>query len=143
MATDLSDAGLLAVNGAMMAAPAGDKFVARAYERASALLNSEKMFFTRIGPYLLAELAVEMGVDTVNLMPPGFLSPVSWMNTGSLLQPYETVIARPEIRDAVNMHVYTEMWRLLGLGLDRPPKPETFLGRLYVDHFGEEQAFDG
>jgi hypothetical protein len=27
------------------------------------------------------------------------------------------------------------MWRLLGLGLDQPPDPGTFLGRLYADHF--------
>ncbi|HEV8015050.1 MAG TPA: hypothetical protein VGP48_05935 [Stellaceae bacterium] len=135
VATEISDAGLVSLNGAMMAAPAGDAFVRRAYERAAALLKSDKMFFTRIGPYLLAELVAEMGTDSVELMPPGFLSPVSWMNTGSLLQPYQTVMARPKIRDAANLHVYTEMWRLLGLGLDQPPDPGTFLGRLYADHF--------
>ena len=138
VATELSDAGLVSLNGAMMAAPAGDAFVARAYERAAALLKADTMFFTRIGPYLLAELVAEMGSDVVELMPPGFLSPISWMNTGSLLQPYERVAARPEMSDAVNLHVYTEMWRLLGLGLDQPPGAESFLGRLYAQHFDEE-----
>jgi hypothetical protein len=127
VSTELSDAGLVSLNGAMMAAPARDPFVARAYERAAALLKSDKMFFTRIGPYLLAELVAEMGSGVVELMSPGFLSPISWMNTGSLLQPYESVAARPAMRDAVNLHVYTEMWRLLGLGLDAPPNRETFI----------------
>jgi hypothetical protein len=140
VSTEISDAGLVNLNGAIMAAPAGDKFVARAYERASTLLKSDKMFFTRIGPYLLAEIITEMGVDSIEQMPLNFLSPVSWMNTGSLLQPYQAVFARPEMRKATNLHVYTEMWRLLGLGLDRPPGPETFLGRLYANHFGEQRT---
>jgi hypothetical protein len=140
VSTELSDAGLVSLNGAMMAAPAGDAFVGRAYERACVLLKSDKMFFTRIGPYLLAELVAEMGSDAVELMPPGFLSPISWMNTGSLLQPYDAVAARPAMRDAINLHVYTEMWRLLGLGLDAPPGPETFLGRLYTRHFEEART---
>lgn len=115
--------------------------MARAYQRACVLLAAnDRMFFTRIGPYLLAELVIEMGVDGIELMPPGFLSPVSWMNTASLLQPFERMMAREDMRQAVNLHVYTEMWRTLGLGLDRPPEPDTFIGRLYAHHFGEENA---
>jgi Glycosyltransferase sugar-binding region containing DXD motif len=134
---EITDAGLVTLNGAIMAAEAGDPFVTRAYDRARELLASGKdMFFTRIGPYLLAEVALELGVDTIEIMPPGFLSPISWMNAASLLQPFETLMARQEFRDAVNVHVYTEMWRTLGLGLDVPPGSETFLGRLYADHFG-------
>jgi hypothetical protein len=135
VSTETSDAGLITLNGAMMAAPSGDKFLAIACERADGLLRSPDMFFTRIGPYLIAEIFAEMGTDSLELMPLGFLSPVDWMNTGSLLQPYEKVAARPEFRNAVNLHVYTEMWRTLGLGLDRPPHPATYLGRLYADHF--------
>ncbi|MBX9823531.1 MAG: hypothetical protein K2Y27_00915 [Xanthobacteraceae bacterium] len=134
--TELSDAGMINLNGAIMAAPAHDPFVGRAYERACELLKSEEMFFTRVGPYLLAEGVVEMGADSIELMPLGFLSPVNWMNTGFLLQPHEAVSARLDVRAATNLHVYTEMWRMLGLGLDRPPPPETFLGRLYADAFG-------
>jgi hypothetical protein len=141
ISTELTDAGLITLNGAIMAAPAGDEMVTRAYERARAILSSnDKMFFTRIGPYLLAEVALEFGVDKIELMPPRFLSPVSWMNTASLLQPFDVVMARQEFRQAVNIHVYTEMWRTLGLGLDRPPGAETFLGRLYADHFGEQSS---
>ena len=136
--TELSDAGIINLNGALMAAPARDPFVARAYERACDLLKSEKLFFTRIGPYLLAELVAEMGAGSIELMRLGFLSPVNWMNTGFLLEPYETVSAKLNIKGATNLHVYTEMWRMLGLGLDRPPPPETFLGRLYADAFGAE-----
>ncbi len=63
--TEISDAGLVTLNGAIMAAPAGDAMMERAYERASALLGAkDKMFFTRVGPYLLAEMALEFGVDS-------------------------------------------------------------------------------
>ncbi len=62
--TEISDAGLVTLNGAIMAAPAGDAMMERAYQRASALLGAkDKMFFTRVGPYLLAELALEFGVE--------------------------------------------------------------------------------
>jgi len=139
--TEFTDAGLVTLNGAIMAAPAGDEIVLRAYERARAILSSdEKMFFTRIGPYLLAEILLEFGIESVELMPPGFLSPISWMNTASLLMPYDEVMSRHQFQQAVNVHVYTEMWRMLGLGLDRPPDSKTFLGRLYADHFPEDAA---
>lgn len=139
ISTEISDAGLVTLNGALMAAPAGDPFVTRAYERADQLLRSEDMFFTRIGPYLLAELMCEAGVETIDLMPPGFLSTVYWMNTAVLLKPYDEVMARPEMRDMVNIHVYTEMWRMLGLGLDKPPSKDTFLGKLYADLIGDDE----
>jgi hypothetical protein len=139
ISTEATDAGLITLNGAMMAAPAGDEMVIRAYERARTLLSSrDRMFFTRIGPYLLAEIVLELGVDKIELMPLGFLSPISWMNTASLLQPFERIMARPEFQQAINVHVYTEMWRTLGLGLDQPPGSDTFLGRLYAEHCGEE-----
>jgi hypothetical protein len=138
--TEISDAAFVTLNGAIMAAPAGDPFVARASERARELLSdSNEMFFTRIGPYLLAELVLEIGVDKIELMPPSFLSPVSWINAASLLQPFDVIMARPDIREAINLHVYTETWRTVGLGLDRPPHPTSFLGRLYFDRFGEEE----
>jgi hypothetical protein len=140
VSTEITDAGLTTLNGAIMAAPAGDALIGRAYERACELLRSDDMFFTRIGPYLLAELLVEAGVESMQLMPPNFLSAVFWMNTAVLLEPYEAVVRRPAMRDAVNLHVYTEMWRLLGLGLDAPPSEETFLGRLYADRFGRDEV---
>lgn len=138
ISTELSDAGLVTLNGAIMAAPAGQAFIGRAYERASELLRSDEMFFTRIGPYLLAELLVESGVESMALMPPNFLSAVFWMNAAHLLDPYDSFMQRLQKLDAVNLHAYTEMWRMLGLGLDRPPGPETFLGKLYVERFGEQ-----
>lgn len=139
--TEISDAAVVTLNGAIMAAPAGDPFLARAYDRAVSLLSSsERFFFTRIGPYLLAELLIEMGVHHIELLPPGFLGPVSWLNAASLLQPFEVMMARQDVRQAVNLHVYTETWRALGLGLDCPPSPATFLGRLYYHHFGREKS---
>ena len=134
ISTELSDAGTVTLNGAMMAAPAGDPFVAVAYERARDLLLGDDMFFTRIGPYLLAELIIDRGVNAIDLAPLGFLSPINWMNTGSLLQPFEAVSGRPEFKNASNLHVYTEMWRILGLGLDKPPAATTYLGKLYEHH---------
>ena len=143
ISTEISDAGLITLNGAIMAAPAGHAFVERAYERACELLRADGVFFTRIGPYLLAELLLESGVDAMDLMPPNFLSAVFWMNTGDLLEPYETIERRLRERDAVNLHAYTEMWRMLGLGLDKPPGVETFLGKLYAEKFGADAPHSG
>lgn len=140
VSTELSDADTVTLNGALMAAPARHPFVAQAYERAQKLLHDGDMFFTRIGPYLLGELIAELGVTSVELAPLGFLGPVNWMNTGSLLQPFETVAARPAFREAANLHVYTEMWRILGLGLDKPPPAKTYLGRLYRHHCVDPEA---
>ena len=136
ISTEVTDAGIVGVNGAMMAAPAGDAFLEKAYERARELLKSDEMFFTRIGPHLLAELLVEEKADEFELMGTRFLNPVPWMRASLLLQPYEIVAARPEIRDAVNLHVYTETWRRIGLELKQPPAEETFLGHLYGQYFG-------
>jgi hypothetical protein len=135
ISTEITDAGLITMNGAIMAAPAGHALMGRAYERACELIKAESVFFTRIGPYLLAELLVEAGVHTMSLMPPNFLSAVFWMSTGNLLQPYDDFMRRLQEKDIVNLHVYTEMWRMLGLGLEKPPGAETFIGRLYREHF--------
>jgi hypothetical protein len=139
ISTEISDAGLTTLNGAIMAAPAGHAFVERAYERAIELVRADDVFYTRIGPHLLAELLVEAGVETMELMPPHFLTAVFWMNTGDLLDPYESFLQRLKEHEPFNLHAYTEMWRLLGLGLDKPPGRETFLGRLYSDHFGGDE----
>jgi hypothetical protein len=139
VSTEISDAGLITPNGAMMAAPAGADIMERAYDRASALILSGDMYFARIGPQLLGEILADGGLEDAFLMPPGFLSPVSWMNTGTLLRPHDEVMARQEMKNIVNMHVYTEMWRMLGLGLDRPPLESTFLGRLYAEKFGARE----
>jgi hypothetical protein len=128
------------LNGAMMAAPAGDALMARAYQRARVLLAAnDRMFFTRIGPYLLAELVIEMGVDGIELMPP-FPEP-------GLLDEHRFPAPALRADDGARGHAsgrqstrLTEMWRTLGLGLDRPPEPDTFIGRLYAHHFGEENA---
>lgn len=143
ISTEFSDAGLVTLNGAIMAAPARHAFVGRAYERACELLRAEDVFFTRIGPYLLAELLVECGVESMSLMPPYFLSAVFWMNTADLLHPYESLMQRLKGHDVVNLHIYTEMWRMLGLGLDKPPGRATFLGRLYAEHFDKEASDAG
>jgi hypothetical protein len=136
ISTEVSDAGLVTLNGAIMAAPARHPFMERAYERACELINADGVFFTRIGPYLLAELLVEAGVDSMTLMPTNFLSAVFWMSTANLLQPYEDFARRLREQEVVNLHVYTEMWRMLGLGLDQPPSAATYLGRLYEERFG-------
>lgn len=138
VSSDTIDAGLFALNGAIMAAPAHSAFVTCAYERSLELLHGKELVFTRIGPHLLAELLLEFGVDTLEVMPPNFLSAISWMNTATLLHPYDSVMARLEACGAVNLHVYTEMWRMLGLGLDAPPAPDTFLGHLYAQYFPDE-----
>ncbi len=140
ISTEIIDAGLVGINGAMMAARAGDAFLEEAFERARKLLKSDEMFFTRIGPYLLAELLVEELAEDFELMSTIFLNPVPWMHASLLLQPYEVVVARPEIRNAVNLHVYTETWRRIGLDLGHPPGEETFLGRLYRRFTGADET---
>jgi hypothetical protein len=139
--TEIADAGLAQVCGGIMAAPAGDELVVRAYERARAILAADReMVFTRVGPYLLAEVVLEIGVDKVEIMPPSFLGPISAMNAAFLFQPLDLVMAHRGFQDLVNIHIYTEMWRILGFAFDRPPSPQTFLGRLYADHLIEEDS---
>lgn len=142
VSTEWTDAGFVTLNGAIMAAPAGDPFVERAYERASELLATNEMFFTRIGPYLIAELIVEMGVSCTDIAPMGFLSPIGPMNTSVLFGPHAALAGRPDFKNALNLHVYTEVWRVLGLGPTRPPAPEAYLGHLYARHCGEEVPTD-
>ena len=137
VSTEWTDAGFVTLNGAIMAAPAGDPFVERAYERASELLASREMFFTRIGPFLIAEMIVEMGLSCTEISPIGFLGPVGPMNTSVLFGPHAQVAERREFKDALNLHVYTEVWRVLGLGPNRPPAPDTYLGHLYARHCGQ------
>jgi hypothetical protein len=137
--TEFSDAGVATVTGSIMAAPAGDEFAVRAYDRARALLADRNMFFTRIGPYLLAELVLEMGIEKVEIMPPQFLGPITPMNAALLFQPFNLVAARKDFQQLINIHAYTEIYRVFGFALDQPPDPESFIGRLYADQFPEAE----
>ena len=130
VATEVSDAGILGTNGAMMAAPAGCRTQREALRRARALLDSGNLQFARIGPVLLAEIFAAEGLQGYRLLPPDFLNPLGWMETGALLSPFTAFVARPGLAQARNIHVYTETWRLIGLSLDRPPEGDAFLATL-------------
>jgi len=131
IASEWTDAGLIGPNGAMMAAPANDPLQRTALETAQELLASGEMHFARIGPELLAELLGDGGAQGYQVLPPHFLNPIGWMETGRLLQPFETTRRIEVLQKAHNLHVYTETWRLIGLGLTRPPEGGGFLPTLY------------
>ncbi len=131
ISTELSDAGLIGLNGAMMAAPAGDHLQADALIRATRLLDEGGSHFARVGPELLAELIGDGGTQGYTLLPTDFLNPVGWMETGTLLRPFAEIKQLARFKSAFNIHVYTETWRLLGLSLTAPPSGEGFLAVLY------------
>jgi len=130
VATEVSDAGIIGPNGAMMAAPAGCALQSDALRRAQHLLEARSAQFARIGPFLLAEMLARDGLRGYRLMPTEFLNPVGWMETGMLLEPFDTFVARPKLETAHNIHVYTETWRLVGLDLGEAPEGNSFLARL-------------
>jgi hypothetical protein len=132
IASEWTDAGLIGPNGAQMAAPADDPLQRTALAAAEELRAGGDMHFARIGPELLAELLAAGGRASYALMDPEFLNPIGWMQTGQLLTPFDTMRRSPCLARARNIHVYTETWRLIGLALDTPPPPDSFLGTLRV-----------
>ncbi len=129
--SEWTDAGLIGPNGAMMAAPANDPMQCQALVAAEEILASGTMHFARIGPELLAELMGQGGQQGYQVLPPHFLNPIGWMETGRLLQPFGATRHLPVLQKAHNLHVYTETWRLIGLGLSEPPQGDGFLPTLY------------
>jgi hypothetical protein len=121
IATEWSDAGIIGPNGALMAAPASCPFQTAALERAEMLHSQPGMHFARIGPELLAEMVWQGGGQGYDLLPPDFLNPIGWMETGRLMGPFEQTAAVLSRTRARCLHVYTETWRLIGLGLDAEP----------------------
>jgi hypothetical protein len=134
IATERMDAGVIGLNGAMMAAPSGCAFQRLAFERAQALRAAGPIHFTRIGPQLLAQLVASGATDSehggYDLLPSTFLNPIGWMETGRLLAPFATVARLPLLAHARNIHVYTETWRLIGLNLAAEPQGTGFLATL-------------
>ena len=131
VATEWTDAGILGPNGALMASPANDPVQRMCLEHAEALVTGGGIHFARIGPQLLAEVFADGGMQGYTALPPEFMNPVGWMETGKLVQPFEIVQRMPWIKKANNLHVYTETWRLIGLPLDRVPQDDGFLPVLY------------
>lgn len=130
VASEWTDAGLIGPNGAQMAAPPGDPLQRAARVAAEEALEDGDLHFARIGPELLAELLAGGGLDDYALMPPAFLNPIGWMQTGRLVAPFARQRLDPAFAAARSIHVYTETWRLIGLGLDRPPPQDSFLARM-------------
>lgn len=129
--SEWTDAGLVGPNGAMMAAPANDPLQRTALQLSEELVEAGAVHFARIGPELLAELIGQDGLQGYRVLPPHFLNPVGWMETGRLLEPFERTRKLDVLKDAHNLHVYTETWRLIGLGLSEPPRRDGFLPELY------------
>lgn len=133
VSTERTDVSFVGPNGAMMAAAAGDPFVCTALDRAEQIIARDQVRFSAIGPDLLAELIGQDGFEGVDLMPPDFLNPITWMETGMLLGSSAALATKLRKIGAPNLHVYTETWRQFGLGMQAPPDSTTFLGRLYAD----------
>jgi hypothetical protein len=131
IASEWTDAGLVGPNGAMMAAPANDQLQRTALERSLELIEAGDMHFARIGPELLAELIGQQGVQGYRILPPHFMNPVGWMETGRLLESFKKTRSIDVLQSAHNLHVYTETWRLIGLDLSEPPRKAGFLPELY------------
>lgn len=131
VASEWTDAGLIGPNGAMMAAPAMDKMQLKALAMSEELISEGNLHFARIGPELLAEILGQDGLQGYRVLPPHFLNPIGWMETGRLLESFAKTRARPILAQAHNLHVYTETWRLIGLSLDKLPQGDGFLPTLY------------
>ncbi len=129
--SEWTDAGLIGPNGAMMAAPANDPLQRTALRMSEELVAAGAVHFARIGPELLAELLGQDGLQGYRVLPPHFLNPVGWMETGRLLEPFDRTRKLDVLKNAHNLHVYTETWRLIGLGLSEPPRQDGFLPELY------------
>lgn len=131
IASEWTDGGLLGPNGAQMAAPANDALQIAAMKASEAYVENGEIHFAKIGPQLLAELLGEGALGSYNLLPPEFLNPVGWMETGRLLHPFEFMKRAEFFNTAHNIHVYTETWRLIGMDLSGPPQNDGFLPTVY------------
>lgn len=132
VSTEHTDAGVIAVNGALMAATPNDALQLCALDLSVAHIENDDLEFTKIGPALLARLFATGNYLDYAFLPYDFMNPIPCCRTSALLEPSATFLARPEIRRARNVHVYTETWRVMGMDLERPPSDETFIGKLYT-----------
>lgn len=131
VSTEHTDAGLIAVNGALMAATPNDPLQVCALDLSRAHVESDDLEFTKIGPALLARMFATGNYLDYAFLPYDFMNPIPCCRTSALLEPSERFLSRPEIAHARNVHVYTETWRVMGMDLRRPPSDETFIGKLY------------
>ena len=140
VSSEWTDAGLIGPNGAQMAAPANDPMQIAALSASEDQIESGDMHFARIGPELLAELLAAGAINDYHVLPPDFLNPIGWMQTGVLMEPFNWVNSLPNLKRARNIHVYTETWRLIGLELNRSPNGNGFLGRLRERILSDNQS---
>ncbi len=131
VASEFTDAGFAGPSGAMLAARAGDPMLRRAVERSRQVIEADGVHFSRIGPDLLAELLSVEPFARRKMMPPAFLNPVTWMETAALLRAPDALSQYLEDPNTLNLHVYTETWRMIGLDLATPPGTDTAIGALY------------
>lgn len=131
IATERTDAGLIGLNGAMMAAPPGDRLQLEAAAASLERMQAKDFHFGRIGPELLCDMIGNGGAQGYHILPMSFLNPVGWMETGVLTRPSQALRDRGVLDSAMNIHVYTETWRLLGMNLREPPESGV-LSELYT-----------
>lgn len=139
MSTEVVTCGIEGLNGAMLASPVNDPLVKLAYAKALELVNKKQVYFTRIGPQLLAELVYEYGKMGFLLAKKSFLNPLGWMEIGMLADDFDSVANRLKKQKPHNVHLYTESWRISGLSLDTKPDKDSFIGTFYAAYLENDQ----
>ena len=140
MSTEVINCGIEGLNGAMLAAPMNDSYVKLAYSQALDLVEKKQVYFTRIGPQLLAELISDYGKMGYSLATKDFLNPIGWMEIGILADDFDSVAKRLKKQKPHNVHLYTESWRISGLSLDSKPDKKSFIGTFYAAYLENDKS---
>jgi hypothetical protein len=116
------------VNGAILKAPAGSPFVAEACARATAAGSDAA--FASVGPKLLTQLVVELGLGE-HAWPSSSIYPIGWDEALHALDPARRGALVECSRDSYFFHLWSEMLTLHNvLKTVRPPEG-SYLAMLY------------
>ncbi len=130
VASEETTAGFPGLNGAMIAAEPENPIIKTCLDRTQSLIARDEVVFGRVGPHLLAEVIGKAGLSGFDVMNTGFLNPVSWCETASFFDTDTPDFDQARFRDAMNIHAYTETWRLMGVDFLKPPSNSCFMGQL-------------
>jgi hypothetical protein len=131
VSTEHTDAGLIGVNGALMASTVNHPLQIAALEASQVYIENDDLEFTKIGPALLARFFATGAFDDYEFLPFYFMNPIDCSRISALLEPSRQFLKRPPIQQARNVHVYTETWRIMGMDLSNPPSNQTFIGEVF------------
>ena len=129
VATEAANVGMDTLNGAWLAAPSGDSLIGLLQARADVMVRDGCNSFGSIGPQLLCEMMAEHGPCGFNLLETAVIHPLSWSETRRWFDPADAVASDSRLAGAAGLHVFTETWRQIGVDMDAPPPPDSFIGR--------------